>query len=57
MIQISEEIYINKSQILYIKKEDDCLEIFMTQGNFSVYEYSSYYWSVMDLLEKESDKS
>lgn len=56
MIQISEEIYINKSQILYIKKEGNCLEIFMTQGKFSVYEYSSYYWSVMDLLEKESDK-
>jgi len=54
MIQITDEIYINKNQILYIKELNDYFEIVMTHGKYIVSEYSPYYGNIIDLLEIES---
>lgn len=57
MIQIAENLYINKNQILYIDKdaENGCFEIVMAAGigKYIVSEYSSYYYNIVDLLESD----
>ena len=53
MIQISDEIYINKEQILYVKEESDYFEIVMTHGKYTVSEYSDYYTNVLDLIRND----
>lgn len=56
MIQISYEIYINKNQILYIKRVDDYFEIYMTSGKFYVYKHNyGYYQNVKNFLEGNNE--